>query len=380
MTRLRVVYLDHIAQLSGGELALLRTLPALLDHVEPIVILGEDGPLRERLTDLGIDVRVLPLAGEVRDTRRDAATRLSRGQIRALWRYIRVLRKLLTELQPDLVHTNSLKSALYGGVAGRLAVVPVLWHVRDRIARDYLPRPVVMMVRFAARLLPTAVIANSQATLDTLPRRGVVLASPVVPDAVVMPPARLTHSDRPLTIGLVGRLSPWKGQDVFLRAFALAFPSGSERAHLVGSVMFGEHEWEASLRALVSELGLTDRVVFRGFQEDIWAEYAQLDIAVHASTTPEPFGQVVLEAMASGVPIIASNEGGPAEVVSDGVDGLLVAPRDPALLAAALVALASSASQRSDLAAAGRVTAEKYRPERTAQGLLEIYRSLLRAS
>ncbi len=374
--RLRVVYLDHVAQLSGGELALLRTLPALLADVEPIVVLGEDGPLRVKLEELGIDVRVVPLAGSVRNTRRHAATRLSPGQLLTLARYLMTLRALLRELGPDLVHTNSLKAALYGGLAGRLARVPVLWHVRDRIADDYLPVPVVRLVRLAARVLPTVIVANSQATLATLHRSGTVLASPVVPDSVLLPDFVRGTVARPFTVGLVGRLSPWKGQDVFLRAFALAFPGGCERAHLVGSAMFGEQDWEAELRALAGSLGIAERVDFRGFRDDIWQELALLDVAVHASTTPEPFGQVVLEAMAAGVPIIASAEGGPAEVVTDGVDGLLVEPRDPAVLAAALHRLAADPTLRDALVKAGRKTAQEYSPERTAGGLLVIYRSM----
>lgn len=377
--RLRVVYLDHIAQLSGGELALLRTLPALLSQVEPLVVLGEDGPLRERLEETGIEVVVLPLPSSVRDTRRQDAlpNRMSPAQVRAILRYVLAVRRLLRDRRPDLVHTNSLKSALYGGVAGRLARVPVLWHIRDRIADDYLPRPVVAMVRAAARVLPSGVIANSQATLNTLPRRGVVLSSPVVPDAVLQPGTTRSEASGPLTFGLVGRLSPWKGQDLFLRAFALAFPDGDERARLVGSVMFGEDEWETNLRQLVTELGLDQRVEFRGFREDVWAEYAELDVAVHASTTPEPFGQVVLEAMAAGVPLVAADEGGPAELVLHETDGLLVRPRDPAALAAALVRLRDDPALRASLVKEGRLTASRYGPARTAQGMVNVYRSLL---
>ena len=200
--RLRVVYLDHVAQLSGGELALLRTLPALLKEVEPIVVLGEDGPLRAKLEALGIDVRVVPLAGSVRNTRRHTATRLSPGQLLTIAHYLLTLRALLRELAPDLVHTNSLKAALYGGAAGRLARVPVLWHVRDRIAEDYLPRPVVRLVRLAAKVLPTAIVANSRATLATLPRGGTVLASPVVPDSVAVPAVVRSAPSGPFTVGL----------------------------------------------------------------------------------------------------------------------------------------------------------------------------------
>jgi glycosyltransferase involved in cell wall biosynthesis len=377
--RLRVVYLDHVAKLSGGELALLRTLPALAQHVDAVVVLAEDGPLRDRVEALGIEVRILPLGDRVRDARRETmvAGGVSAGQVLALARYIRQLRALLREIEPDIVHTNSLKSAVYGGVAGRLSRIPVLWHVRDRIAADYLPRPAVFAVRLAARVLPTAVVANSQTTLNTLPRRGVVLGNPVVPDAVERPTLPERDGDRPLTIGLVGRLSPWKGQDVFLKAFASAFPDGDERAHLVGSAMFGEEAWEHRLHELADTLGIAERVEFRGFREDIWAEYAQIDIAVHASTTPEPFGQVVLEAMAAGVPLIAADEGGPAEVVLDGVDGLLVQPRAVEPLAEALTRLSRDGDLRQSLVRAGKETAARYQPERTALGLVSVYRTLI---
>ena len=90
---------------------------------------------------------------------------------------------------------------------------------------------------------------------------------------------------------MLGRIAPWKGQDLFLRAFAEAFPGGEESAVLIGSPMFGEQDYERSLHELVDRRsGLGERVRFRGFQEDVWPELAQLDVLVHASTIPEPFG------------------------------------------------------------------------------------------
>ena len=112
--------------------------------------------------------------------------------------------------------------------------------------------------------------------------------------------------------GMLGRIAPWKGQDLFLRAFAEAFPGGTERAVIVGTAMFGEEDYERELPALAAELGLDVRVEFRGFREDIWRELAALDVLVHASLTPEPFGQVVLEGMAAGLPVLAPDEGAPA--------------------------------------------------------------------
>ena len=184
---LRVVYYDHCARLSGGELALARLLPALTD-VEPLVILGEHGPLEGVLRERDIAFEVLELDVGVANTHRDAVTPggVGVGRMAATAQDIWRLRRRLRELRPDLLHTNSLKAALIGGIAGRLAGVPVLWHIRDRIADDYLPGPAVRLIRLLARVVPRTVIANSRTTLATLGEHlsADVISSPVVYDLV----------------------------------------------------------------------------------------------------------------------------------------------------------------------------------------------------
>lgn len=378
--RMRVVYLDHCAQLSGGELAMSRLLPWLRDDVDPLVVLGEHGDLVGELERSDIPVLVLPMAGAAREVRKDTVVPGGVGPASVLATLVYVVRlaRLLRRLRPDLVHTNSLKAALYGGVAGRLAGVPVLWHVRDRIASDYLPRPAVSLVRMLSRVLPRAVVANSHATLATLPPEvtGAVVLNPVVHESVHAPPA--VRAEHPaLRIGVLGRLAPWKGQHVFLEAFARAFGEGEEEARLIGSAMFGEEDYERRLQEQVAELGLGERVVFRGFQPDIWSELAELDVLVHCSVTPEPFGQVVLEGMAAGLPVLASNEGGPPEVITHGVDGLLVRPDDPEELARVLAEVASDAGLRRRLGDEGRLTAARHGPRDSASKVVTIYRQVL---
>src|SRR4051812_45847527 len=144
----RVVFLGHVARMSGGEIALLRLVTAMAGHVEPIVILGGGGPPGERLPERGVTTPGLPVNPQLRDVRKDAV-RLGGGLARtvpAVAGYVRRLRTRLKELEPDLVHTNTLKAALYGGLAARLAGIPVVWHIRDRIADDYLPRSAVRLV------------------------------------------------------------------------------------------------------------------------------------------------------------------------------------------------------------------------------------------
>ena len=378
--RMRVVYLDHVAQLSGGEIALLRLLPHLYD-VEPHVILAEDGPFADRLVQAGISVEVLPMREKARSLRKErvTATTLPLGVIASTVAYTIRLVIHLRRLRPDLVHTNSLKSGIYGCVASRLAGLPAVWHVRDRIADDYLPRHAVHLVRLLTRRLPSFVITNSHATMDTLdPSVAPVVVYSVLPEVLVAPPASATPERDEMVIGMIGRLAPWKGQDLFLRAFADAFPGDGARCALIGSSMFGEYDYEAELRALVRELGLEDRVEFRGFKNDVWSELRRMDILVHASVTPEPFGQVVLEGFAAGVPVVAANAGGPAEIIQHGVNGWLYPMGDRAALAGALTDLAGNPALRLRFTEAGSVAVAEYHPDAVVERLQAVYRSVIR--
>jgi glycosyltransferase involved in cell wall biosynthesis len=376
-----VVYVDHCARISGGEIALARVLPALLERVDPLVILGEDGQLVRVLERLGVPVEVLPLNPRVAGMRKDtvATDSFDRRALSGAAAYAMKLARRLRQVRADLVHTNSLKAALYGGAAGRLSRVPVVWHMRDRIADDYLPRRAVSLVRFASRVLPSAVIANSQTTLATLPHVAPdVRTNAVVSDAVeriAAPHARI--SDGPLRFGVVGRLAPWKGQHIFIEAFARAFPNGTGEARIIGAALFGEEEYDDELHQLVERLGINDSVEFRGFCDDVPAELAQLDVLVHCSVTPEPFGLVVIEGMAAGLPVVAAAAGGPAEVITDGVDALLVAPNNVDALAQALTRIGADRALRASLAAAGRETARRYTPENSAAGVLAVYDALM---
>ena len=271
------------------------------------------------------------------------------------------------------MHTNSLKAGVYGSLAAKAAGVPVVWHVRDRIAEDYLPRPAVRLVRRLIRHLPDGVIANSTATLETLGTAGGRGSLRwVIPDSVELS-THPRHRDRP------ARRSGCSGGSRRGRArISSCAPSPTpsptaERAVLVGAAMFGEESYERELRDLAARLGIAERVEFRGFREDVWRELASFDVLVHASVTPEPFGQVVLEGMAAGLPVIAPDEGGPATVIADGETGRLFRSRDASSLAAAMRALREDPAERERLGAAARRAAERYHPDAIAEQLEQVY-------
>jgi glycosyltransferase involved in cell wall biosynthesis len=383
--RRRVVYVDHVARLSGGEIALLRLLPHLSD-VNAHVILGEDGPLVQRLHTAGISVEVLPIAESARDARRGTMRTggVSARVVIETGSYIARLTRRLRQLRPELVHTNSLKAGVYGSLAARAAGIPVVWHVHDRISRDYLPREAVTGLRLLLRRLPDAVVANSAATLATIrpPRRtGIAEVLPNVLSPPGRPPGVVRSRSRDgVTFGIVGRIAPWKGQDLFVRAFAQSFPDGPERAVIIGSPLFGEEDYARDVVALAVGLGVRERVDFRGFRDDIFAELASLDVLVHASVIPEPFGQVVLEGMVAGLPVIASDQGGPAEMITSGKNGLLFASGNVTALARTMRELVDRPGERSRLGAeAAANAAAAHEPGVVAAQLRSIYDRVLAA-
>lgn len=380
--KVRVVFVGHVAALSGGEIALARLVEAL-GQVDAHVILAEDGPLIERLHAAGASVEVFALGERTRSLRRDRvrATGFPIAALADTGLYVLRLARRIRAIQPDLVHTNTLKAGVYGSLAARLARVPVVWHVRDRIASDYLPRSTARSVRALIATLPDAVIVNSAATGQTLwHTRGQTSAinSPI-PDPVSWHWVARAPGPHRFVIGMIGRIAPWKGQHVFIDALARAFADGDELGVIVGSAMFGaeEVEYETSLHERARSLGLSERIVFRGFRSDVFRELIGMDVCVHASTTPEPFGQVVVEAMLAGTPVIATDAGGPKEIVTDGVDGLLYPPGDVDALADALRRLRDDPALRERLAENGQRRAAAFSPERTASAVTAVYRRVL---
>lgn len=382
--RVRVLFVNHTAKLGGGEIAL-RLLVQHLDRtkIEHEVLLFEDGPLVPLLRQ-DTTVHIVELSSNIRNARKDSLLSFSNlkklgGVLTSVWR----VRSAIQRLNVDFVHTNSLKADLLGGLAARLAGKPVVWHVRDRIASDYLPPKVVTAFRALARLIPRTIVTNSHSTLESLnlpvPKAS---AAYVVHDGVDLSkiPVKPAVMQTNLVVGLIGRISPWKGQDVFLRAIhQIRHELPNVRFKIIGSALFGEEQHEVELRKLATQLVVEDCVEFCGFVSNVAERIAGLDLVVHASTISEPFGQVVIEGMAAGKAVVATRGGGISEIVEDGVSGLLVPMNDPTALAQAMLLLLKDPLRRSKLGAAGRQRVEdKFQIAFTADKVLRLYQDLAR--
>ncbi|WP_081709808.1 glycosyltransferase [Arthrobacter sp. 35W] len=365
---MRAVFFDHCARMSGAEIALLNTVPSLTG-TSSLVLLGENGPLVGELESSGIEVSVVEMPSETRefDRKKVKLSLNALAQVFGVIKYSMSVARHIRAFKPDVVVSNSMKGHVIVSMASLWFHTPIVFHVRDRISTDFMSRGGVLLERTLMKVVPRGIVANSRSTLETVPtsRRQkirTVVASPVLkPSIPISQPNAASQST--IALGIVGRLTEWKGQELAIRAFAMAFPDGSTTLEIVGGPLFGEEEYEKSLHDLVHELGLSSRVTFTGHVEDVYSRMAAWDILVHASIIPEPFGQVVAQGMATGLAVIASGEGGPLETIEDGVTGVLFEPRNMESLSEAMCELAKDASRRSALGEMARENATQYFPE-----------------
>lgn len=307
---------------------------------ETRLVVGKESPREGNLLDLASErgVAVVMLEGLGRAIRPFDDVRA----FRALYRLVR-------EYRPTIVHTHTAKAGVLGRLAARLAGVPVVVHTyHGHVLRGYFPGFVSAPLRVIERVLnrmSDAVVTVSESVGHDLERLGVIGARPVrviplglelerlarpLPRGLLRPEAGFAD-DAPL-VGIVGRLVPIKDVGTFLGAAAKVL-AAEPRARF--SVV-GDGDERAQLEAAAAQAGLGDRVRFHGWQRDTAAVYGDLDVVVNCSRN-EGTPVALIEALAAGLPVVATRVGGTPELLEDGKLGLLVEPGDPAALAGAIL-------------------------------------------
>ncbi|NKS84723.1 glycosyltransferase [Rhodococcus hoagii] len=330
---------------------------------EPVVFLGEDGPLRTALERAGVRVEIVEISERTRNasSKKIGLLQIALGHGLDAVRYSLQLRRRIRAENPTVIVSNTMKSHVFVCISGIWKSVPYVAYIRDMITSEFMSGFGVRLIRSVLRLAPAGVIANSTATLATVPAALRNRKSLVLPSPIQDPPTKASgSSNNRVCFALVGRISPWKGQDLAIRALNEARKDVDCELRIIGGPLFGENEYESELRALTKELGLNGFVEFRGHVDCVYDHLEDVDSVVHCSTIPEPFGQVVVQGMAMGLPVIASGEGGPSEVIIDGVTGLLFEPRSVEDLARKMTRLCRDPKLRFDLGSNALPAASEY--------------------
>ncbi len=409
MSSIRILYID-LAPHPGGSVISLSHLLRGLDKTQwqPMVILSRQNDF-DGFERMGVPVKRAPTpqrekrpAGVVDQMRQGKAAAGIRSTpvLSQIWHWggrlrhwhrnvlpvVRALTPVIRDFDPALIHLNDSVALMQHGVlAARRTRVPAIVHGRAFVPTSTLDR------RILAPGLKGMIFISQAVAQDQL--QGIAKPPPVriIPNAVDIaqfeqPVDRMAvrrelgvAPDAPL-VGMIGRIISWKGQHIFIEAFArLRQRYPQAMAILVGDAdtVQGE-QYGAALRERTRALGLENHLLWLGHRRDIPQLLAALDILVHCSVKPEPFGRVLIEGMAAGAPVIASAAGGAVEIVEDGVTGLLTPPGDVAALTGAMSRLLEEEALRERLRMNGRqLVRQRYDIPSHAAAVADFYRALL---
>jgi glycosyltransferase involved in cell wall biosynthesis len=382
----QILYLNHTSQMSGGERSLLLLLQGL--PAETLAVLAcPSGPLSEAAR--AAEVPWVPVTGTAGSLKLHPV--YTAQAVRDLTTAALQVRNVCDELSIDLVHANSIRAGLIAALARRLGGAPTVAHIRDVLPPGKLSSLTIRSIHSGA----DAIVANSRYTREHLPvaparEKAHVVYNPVDlrrfdRDAVSRATVRseLGLSDDVRLLVVVAQITPWKGQDTAIRALAELLSRGrAVHLALAGSAKFVEKatrfDNEAFLRdlhALTAELGVQEQVSFLGEREDVPAVLAAADVLLMPSWQ-EPFGRAVIEAMAMGTAVIATDVGGIEEIVTDGQSGMLAPPTDTSRWVQAIDLLLGDPDLLHRLGEAGRERAQDFGVQQHVDSIMEIYESV----
>lgn len=374
--RWKVLHVSAAAERGGLESVLLNILTSLdRSRFVPQVLLLEDGPFVRDLERTGTEARVIKT-----------------GRVREIWKGRRAVTEIAQLIRAQgihVVHTHNAKAHIYGGLAAAIAGVPSLYHLhgvpRLTLSRDGMVSLLSVAVPARRTVACSAYVAEAFSRAWHSRRKLLVVHNGALLGASRarnLPSVRqeLGIPEGAPVLVMATRLQRGKGVHVLLEAAARVVRDRPEaRFMIVGGSLFGlEKHYAVELRQQVDRLNLSEAVRFLGFRSDVFRLLSAADIVVQSSIEPESFGMVLLEAMVCAKPVVASDCGGPREIVINGITGLLVPPKDAQQLAQAILTLLADPDRRIRM---GQVGAARVRDcfsaERMVRQLQGVYEGMM---
>jgi glycosyltransferase involved in cell wall biosynthesis len=380
--RMRILYVNHTGNVSGAERVLLDILQGLdRNRYEPIMLCPNEGRLRREVRASDVECRELPTVGARFSLRPDQLIR----SIASMCGAILTLRRQVSEIKPDLVHANTIRSGISSTLATVGTTTPVLWHVHDILPKHPLSAAIRLLARISNR---THIVAVSHATARAFSgamdfggrartiHNGVDLEKFPVKASGLSPFRRkLEIPQGSFLVCAVGQICERKGLRELIDAFQRICRSAPQmHLAIVGAVVFKHEEpYFNALRELADKSHCPERIHFTGELSDVSDVLQGADLLV-LNSRQEPFGLVLVEAMSSGVPVVATRVGGIPEIVTDRVNGWLIEPGDSIGLASKLLVLSADRHALEEVAqVARRTTCPQFAMQRFHNNLARLY-------
>jgi glycosyltransferase involved in cell wall biosynthesis len=396
---MKLLYLNASSQLGGAERNLIDAICAVQDRDPSIeitaLITAADGPIVAELDRLGIKIILLELPSKIAQlgdsglkgqTNRLVSILSFARNVSLLGEFIsywQQLKRSISQVNPDVIHSNGMKTHLLAASLG--ISTPIIWHLHDFIGSRVLVKQLLKLLVNRA----SAAIAISQSIADdwqaVFPSLHIELIYNAIDIDRYKPQLSIRDSQH-LNIGLVATYALWKGHDIFIQAIGHIAKKRPElqstvKFYIIGGAIYETARSQYSrsqLQQLARDLNVEDWLVFIDFQQDIVSAYNMLDIVVHASTQPEPFGRTIVEAMACEKAVIVAQAGGAAELFAHQEDAIGVLPGDSTALSVAIEKLIDSPSDRIALGIAGRITVkDRFNRDRLGQELISLYQNVV---
>jgi glycosyltransferase involved in cell wall biosynthesis len=337
---------NHGAFLGGGEKSFLDLISHLPEPWDLLTVLPVEGELADSLRQKGIKTEVIPLPS-IKPW----------FVFKILWSLKRYF-DLFRRYHPDLIYANGSRSGFYGGLIGRMLKIPVIWHCRIADPDIYLDP---LLCRLSCKI-----IANSQATAKRFKPRFQRKVKTIyngidiewLQNTAIKKPDLIQPDWKVILV--VARISRWKRHDLAVSAFE-KIASSDTKIHLVciGAEDKLEPEWYNYLMNSTKQSKFSDRIHWIGQVADVRPWYRSADILLLPSEN-EPFGRVLVEAMASGVPVVATRSGGIPEIITHGQDGLLISAGDIDETANAVLQIISNRSMKDKIIQKGKERAHDF--------------------
>jgi glycosyltransferase involved in cell wall biosynthesis len=389
MRRAVLFFESHSGHFDGAQQSLFLLISKLDERrFHPIFLGPAEGELPRRLRAARIETIILPPDREIAPYGGALLRASPWNKARLLIPYMKYalrVARILRDKSVDIVHCNSIRSLLMVAPAARMGGIPLIWHLRLNLELG-------LWNRVGRRLANRIIVVSDSLRRDFPAGAGLADKFVVVPNGVD-PAAFAARSDRFQArdelginpewsvVGMAGSITERKGQLLLLQAatrVVKVFPH--VKFVLIGRTNDAhDEEYAAKLRGYIDHMGLTENVRFMGWCADMPQVLSALDLFVLPSSN-EGLPRSILEAMAAGVPVVATNVGGNAELVATERTGLLVPPRDPDALAAAIEQLLRAPDLAREMGRAGRLTVEQHFSVRAAAlGVERVFDQLLPA-